>query len=88
LQQDLPAGQLVDLPVQGVDDLLTFGQHPEPLAAAAQQGIGCPGQVFSDHGKQAGDLGFDGLQLTLEFLPVLHHGQSLPAATLALHGHT
>jgi hypothetical protein len=31
--------------------------------------------------NRPGDLGLDGLQLTLEFLPVLDHGQSLPAAT-------
>jgi hypothetical protein len=77
----------LSISVQGVDDLLTFGQHPEHLIVAAQQGIGCPGQAVSDHGEQAGDLGFDGLQLTLEFLPLLDHGQSLPAATPALHGH-
>jgi hypothetical protein len=32
------------------------------------------GQIFGDHGEQFYDLGLDGLQLTLKFLPVFTHG--------------
>src|SRR5579859_6713579 len=66
-------------PVKGVENLLTLGQHAERLAVTAQQGMSRPGQVLSDHREQPGDLAFDRIQLTLEFLSLLDHSQSLPA---------
>ena len=77
LQQDLPVGQLLDLRVQGADELLALGQHREDLAVAGQQGVGRPGEILGDHGEHLDDLGLDGLKLTLEFLPALAHDQNL-----------
>ncbi len=79
---DLPVDQSLDLRVEGVDGLLTFGQHPDHLIVATQEGTGRPRQVFSDHGEQFDDLGFDCLQRALKFLSMLGHGQSLPGAIL------
>jgi hypothetical protein len=80
LQQDLPVDQFLDLGVEGVDDLLAFGQRPEHLVAAGQQGLGGLGQILGDHGEQLDDLGLDGLQVTLEFPSGLDHAQSLLGA--------
>ena len=74
LQQDLPVDLFLDLRVEGVDDLLAFGHYPEYLVAATEQGIGCPRQVFGDRGEQFDDLGLDGLQFAVNFLPVRGHG--------------
>ncbi len=80
LQQDFPVDQFLDLRVEGVDDLVAFGQYPDHLMIATQQGSGRLGQVLRDHGEQLDDLSFDRLKLTLEFLPRLDHGQSLLGA--------
>ncbi|MGH7735537.1 MAG: hypothetical protein ACREOE_18045 [Gemmatimonadales bacterium] len=77
LQHDFPVDQFLDLRVEGVDDLVAFGQHADHLVVAAQESLGRLGQVLGDHGEQLDDLGFDGLELTLEFLSVLDHSQSL-----------
>ena len=81
LQQDLLVDQFLDLRVEGADDLLAFGQHPGHLVAAGQEGIGRPRQVLSDHGEQLDDPGFNSLQLTLKFLPVLRHAQPIRPVT-------
>ena len=77
LQHDLPVGQFLDLRVQGVDHLLPFGQGPERICVAGQEGLGRPGQILGDHREQFDDLCLDGIQLALEFLTVLNHGQRL-----------
>ena len=77
LQQDFPVDQFLDLRVESVDDLLALEQNLQHLVVTGQQGLGRPGQVLGDHGEQFDDLGLDGLQVALKFLPVLAHGKSL-----------
>jgi len=73
LQQDLPVDQFLDLGVEGINDLLPFGEHLHLFVVATQKSTGGSGQVLTDHGEQLDDLGFDALQLTLELLTMLDH---------------
>ena len=83
LQQDFPVDQFLDLRVESVDDLLAFKQDLQHLVVAGQKGLGRPGQVLGDHGEQFDDLGLDGLQVALKFLPVLTHSESVLGSQLA-----
>src|SRR5580692_7376255 len=40
--------------------------------------MGRHGEILGDHREQFDDLGFDGLQLTLESLPMLGHSRKIP----------
>src|SRR5215469_12710220 len=60
------AGSCRYLRVEGVDGLLTLGQHPDRLVVAAQERAGRPGQILGDYGEQLDDLGFYCLKLNAE----------------------
>jgi hypothetical protein len=71
--------------VEGIDDLLAFGQCLNVLVAASQEGVGGHGQVLGHYGEQFDDLALDALQLTLEFLSVFGHMSSLGRAAARFH---
>ena len=71
------------------DDQFVFGQHPDALVVAAEEGIGGPGHVRGDQGEQFNDHGIDGIQITLKCLPKLGHTKTylaLHLITMALPG--
>lgn len=86
LQQDLPAGQVLYLDVQGVDELLALGEFPGGLATVAEQGTGGGGQVLGDHREKLDDLGFDAFQRAVEFTAMPGHPQSVVARPPAGNG--
>ena len=62
LQQELAPGQLLDLPVQCVNELLALSQGCRHVAAPVEERLGYGGQVLGDHAEQLDDVGLDCLQ--------------------------
>ena len=79
LQQDLPAYQLLDLTVEGVDGPIPLGQPSGNLVAAAQQRLSHPGQIFANRGEQLNNLDVDRIQLARELTTLLGHSHPLGA---------
>ena len=48
---------------------------------AVSSALVASGQILGDHGEKFDDLGFNAFQLTLEFLPILDHAQSVLGAS-------
>ena len=83
LKQDFPVDQFLDLRVESVDDLLAIEKNLQDLIITGQKRLGRPGQVLGDQGEQFDDLGLDGLEVVLKFLPALAHAKSLLGSELA-----
>ena len=75
LQHDLPVGQFLDLQVQRVDDLVALDQLPHASLSPLSSASVAPGRSSATIANSSMTLASMRLQIALEFLPVLAHGQ-------------